>query len=397
MSPSPNEYPVYEQDLFSNEALMNPFPHCQRLRDLGPVVYLPDHDLYALPRFEDVKTALLSADRLISSKGVTFNDLMNGATNVEGNRKAVITSDGDEHRRLRAPLVRELAPGAIKESREQLKSMISNQIESLVNGQAFDGVTEIARHLPLAAISHLVGVPEEGRQNMLRWATATFNIMGPDMAKFEADGPVAGEIVEYVLNIDPQSLRKGSWGANLFDLVGKGDISEDEARGLLGDFMVPSLDTTIMAKANLLYNLGTNPDQWQKLKSDPSLIRSAVFESVRHSAIVRWFSRVAAIDYVEGDVSVPKDARVMIMYGSANRDERQYPQPDRFKVDRNPRDQLGWGSGPHTCAGMHLAKMEMEVLLEALVEQVDGIEILDTTMGSNTSLYGFESVNMKLN
>jgi cytochrome P450 len=322
---------------------------------------------------------------------------MNDATNTEGNRKAVITSDGDEHRRLRAPLVRELAPGAIKESRDDLKSMISRQVGTLVGNQPFDGVTKIAQHLPLAAISHLVGIPEDGRQNMLRWATATFNIMGPDMAKFEADGPVAMEIVQYVLNIDPQTLRKGSWGANLFDLVDKGGITEDEARGLLGDFMVPSLDTTVMAKANLLYNLGTNLDQWQKLKSDPSLIRSAVFEGVRHSAVVRWFSRVAAVDYVEGEVSIPKDARVMIIYGSANRDERQYPEPDSFQVDRNPRDQLGWGAGPHTCAGMHLAKMEMEVLLEALVEQVDTIEILDTTVGSNTSLYGLDSVHMKLN
>jgi len=397
MSPSQNEYPVYEQDLFSDEALKDPFPHYQRLRDLGPVVYLPAHDWYVLSRFQDVKTALLSADRLISSKGVTFNDLMNDATNTEGNRKAVITSDGDEHRRLRAPLVRELAPGAIKESRDDLKSMISRQVGTLVGNQPFDGVSEIAQHLPLAAISHLVGIPEDGRQNMLRWATATFNIMGPDMAKFEADGPVAMEIVQYVLNIDPQTLRKGSWGANLFDLVDKGGITEDEARGLLGDFMVPSLDTTVMAKANLLYNLGTNLDQWQKLKSDPSLIRSAVFEGVRHSAVVRWFSRVAAVDYVEGEVSIPKDARVMIIYGSANRDERQYPEPDRFQVDRNPRDQLGWGAGPHTCAGMHLAKMEMEVLLEALVEQVDTIEILDTTVGSNTSLYGLDSVLMKLN
>lgn len=397
MSQTDYNIPDYEPDLFSHEALSDPFPHYRRIRELGPLVYLPRNNMYALSRFEDVRTGLRSADRLISSKGNAFNDLVNGAAGAEGSRKAVILSDGDEHRRLRAPLARELAPSAINESRDQLKSMITEKVKSLIGVGTFDGVTEVAQHLPLAAVSHLVGLPEEGRTNMLRWAAATFNVLGANLECIEQDGPAAMEAVQYVLNVNRQDLREGSWAANLFECVDKGEITEDEARGLLGDFMIPSLDTTIFAKANLLYNLGTNPDQWQMIKSDPSLIRSAVLESVRHSAVVRWFSRVAATDYVEGDVSIPKDARVMIMYGSANRDERHYPEPDMFKADRNPRDQLGWGNGPHTCAGMHLANLEMEVLLEALVENVDTIDVFDTTIGSNQGLYGFESVTMKLN
>lgn len=389
--------PVYDQDMFSDEAMQDPFPHYQRLRDLGPVVYLPDNDFYVLPRFEDVKAALMSADRLVSSKGNGLNSFVIEAASAPDVRKGVIISDGEQHRRLRAPLVRELAPGAIKDSRDNLKSMISKQVESLVGSGKFDGVTEIAQHLPLAAISHLLGLPEEGRQNMLRWAAATFNILGPNVEKMMANIPVATEGFAYVNAVDRQNLREGSWAAKMFELVDQGKLTEEEARGVIGDFMIPSLDTTIFAKGNLLYNLGANPDQWQKLKSDPSLIRSAVFESVRHSAVVRWFSRYAATEYIEGEVSIPEGARVVILYGSANRDERQYPEPDSFQVDRNPRDQLGWGTGPHTCAGMHLAKMEMEVLLEALAEQVDTIEVFETSVGTNQGLYGFESVSMKLN
>lgn len=397
MSAVTMEYPTYDEDMFCEEALMDPFPHYQRLRDLGPVVYMPAQDFYVLSRFDDVKSALMAADRLVSSQGNGLNSFVNDAAVAPGARKGVIISDGEQHRRLRAPLVRELAPGAIKDSRDHLKSMISKQVGELVGGQTFDGVAKIAQHLPLAAISHLLGLPEEGRQNMLRWAAATFNVIGPNVEKMMANIPAATEGFAYINDIDRQSLRSGSWSAKMFGLVDQGKLTEEEARGVIGDFMIPSLDTTIFAKANLLYNLGANRDQWDMLKSDPSLIRSAVFESVRHSAVVRWFSRKAVAEYTHGDVSVPEGARVVLMYGSANRDESHYPEAERFKVDRNPQDQLGWGTGPHICAGMHLAKLEMEVLLEALIEQVDSIEVAETTLGSNQSLYGFETISMKLN
>lgn len=158
---------------------------------------------------------------------------------------------------------------------------------------------------------------------------------------------------------------------------------------------MPSLDTTIYAKGNLLYNLGANPGQWALLRDKPELISSAVLEGVRYSAIVRWFSRVAIADYQVEDFVVPEGARVMILYGSANRDERQYPDPDLFDVSRNPVDQLGWGTGPHMCAGMHLAKLEMEVLLEALVDRVARIEVGEPTIGTNRGLYGFEALPVK--
>ena len=133
-----------------------------------------------------------------------------------------------------------------------------------------------------------------------------------------------------------------------------------------------------------------------KLRRDPSLISSAVFEGVRHSAVVRWFSRLAVADYRAADVFVPEGTRVMVMYGSANRDERHYQDPDRFLVDRNPQDQLGWGTGPHMCGGMHLARLEMEVLLEALVENVETLEVDQPVLGTNRGLYGFESLPMRM-
>lgn len=390
--------PVYEVDLFSADALRNPFEHYRRIRDMGAVVRLKHPDVYAIGRYDDVQRALRTPDILTSTEGVGFNDIVNAPME----QPPVIRSGGERHRRLRRVLARPLMPAALKERREALKAMMSSQLDSLVDQGEFDAVISIAQHLPIEAISHLVGLPEEGRENMLRWASASFNtsgILGHDGAidpELVEDLESLREVSAYFLQVNPSHLRPGSWVDMLFQAVNAGSLEVMEARAAMSALVIPSLDTTIFAKGNLLYNLGRHPEQWAMLRRDPGLIPSAVLEGVRYSATVRWFSRFAAQDYEVGGDIIPRGARVMLLYGCANRDERHYPDPDRFDVTRNPVDQLGWGTGPHMCAGMHLAKLEMEILLEALVERVASIEVGNPAVGKNRGLYGFEQLPMRL-
>ena len=114
-----------------------------------------------------------------------------------------------------------------------------------------------------------------------------------------------------------------------------------------------------------------------------------MLEGVRRNAVIRWFSRVAAQDYKVEDVTIPVGARVMLLYGSANRDERRYADPDRFDITRDARDQLAWGAGAHMCAGLHLARLEMEVLVEALVEADVALTAGSPVMGTNRGLFGY--------
>jgi cytochrome P450 len=313
----------------------------------------------------------------------------------------VLTSDGARHRRLRGVLQRPLGPAALKERRGFLKSLIAAQIDTLTGVGTFDAVPGLARHLPLKAVTVLVGLGGSERERMLEWAATFFDMVkpfdpeAPRPPELDAQFEIFRELSTFFATVDPKSFAPDSWSAKLFEAVGP-NLSEEEARGALRAFVVPSLDTTIYAKANLLYNLAQNPDQWATLKRQPSLIPRAVIEGVRHSAVVRAFSRFAAADYREGDVFIPKGRRVMVMYGSANRDERHYPDPDRFDITRNPTDQLGWGTGPHMCVGMNLAKLEMEVLLEALVERVSWIEADEPTLGTNAGLYGLDRLPLRL-
>lgn len=390
--------PLYPVDLFQPEALRDPFPHYRAIRDLGAAVRLEIPDVVALGRFKDVQAALRSPEALISGEGVGFNAI----SNAPMSNPPTIRSDGARHRRLRSVLSKPLMPAALKERRDMLKAMIATRIDELVGGDMFDAVTTVAQHLPLQAVSYLVGLPEDDRQHMLRWASASFNSSGPystigtDDPELAADLETAMSVKAYFQTVNREHLRPGSWAASLFDAVDAGKIEKLEAHAAISGLVLPSLDTTIYAKGNLLYNLARNPDQWTALKADRSLIASAVLEGVRHSAVVRWFSRVAASDYDAGDVHVPAGTRVMLLYGSANRDERQYSDPDRFDVTRNPIDQLGWGTGPHMCAGMHLARLEMEVMLEALLERVERIEAGEPVLGSNRGLYGIDRLPMRL-
>ena len=383
--------PVYPHDLFERGALIAPNPHYRAIRDLGPVVQLSLPGVYAIARYDDVRRALHASRTLASGDGIGFNDLINRRTGPN-----LIASDGDEHRRLKNVVLAPLRSGVVGQYRDGLKTLITERIRGLVDGGPIDAMATIARHLPIAAISELVGLSEDGRSAMLAWAGATFNVMGPPRAGMEADIALLGDARDYMASLDRTKVRDGSWAANLFDAAAAGRISEPEARGALSAYITPSLDTTILAKGHLLYQLATAPDQWRRLKANPALIPGAVAEGLRHSSVIRWFARVAHADYPVGDHLVPEGARVMVMFGAANRDERQYPDPDRFDVTRDARAHLAFGNGTHSCAGMHLARIEMEVMLEALVEHCDTLEAGEPEPFVNSTLYGFSSLPFEL-
>lgn len=372
-------------DLFGEDSLRNPFPDYRRLRDAGPVVRLQRPDVHAVGRFADVQAALRASDQLVSGEGVGFSDAFNAPKGMN-----VLQSDGDLHRRLRATVTKPLTPARLAEARADFKALVSGRIEALRGQGRFDAMKQLAAFLPVEVVSHLVGLPDAGRERMLEWAGAAFNVIGPDQK--ESDRESMKDAFAFMAKLDPGQVKDGSWAAELFSAVDKGRLSMQEAMAALSAYIIPSLDTTILAKGHLLYNLATHPSQWALLKERPDLIPSAVLEGVRHSSVLRWFSRVARTDYeVDGNI-IPAGQRVMLLYGCANRDERHYTDPDRFDITRDSRDHLAWGTGAHMCAGMNLARIEMEVMLEALLERKATLRAGEPQLGTNSGLYGFTSL-----
>ena len=376
-------------DLFAKASLRNPYGDYRRVRDIGPVVRLHRPEVYAIGRFADVQAALRASGVLISGEGVGFSDAFNAPKGMN-----VIQSDGELHRRLRSTVTRPLSPAMLKSARSDFKSMIAARIDALIGQGWFDAMQALAPFLPVEAVSHLVGLPDVGREKMLEWAAAAFNVIGPNQDP--ADIARMREAISFMATLNEDVVRDGSWAGALFAAARTGRLSTQEAMAALSAYIIPSLDTTILAKGHLLNNLANNPDQWALLKSDPSLVGSAVLEGVRHSSVLRWFSRVAIEDYTVEGVVVPKGERVMLLYGCANRDDRRYRDPDKFDITRDARDHLAWGTGPHMCAGMHLARIEMEVMLEALIEAHVSLDAGKPEYGTNAGLFGFTKLPLRL-
>lgn len=148
------------------------------------------------------------------------------------------------------------------------------------------------------------------------------------------------------------------------------------------------LDTTIFATANLILLFGSYPEQWDVVREDPALIPHAINGALRLESPIRAFTRFLTTETTIGTTKIPAASRVLLLYASANRDERKWQDPERFDVRRRASDHLGFGNGTHMCAGLHLARLEMMALLEVLVEKVERFEIGEPVLALNNVLRG---------
>ena len=379
--------PVFRRDLYGRGNLQNPYPAYRQIRDLGPAVWLPGRKMWAIGRYDDVRAALRADSALISGQGIAANDLVNG--NIT---PITLTSDGDVHLRRRGVLIQPVMPRPLKELRPRLEAEADRLMTELATGDEFDVMTRFASHLPLTVVAELVGLDDVGRKNMLRWAASTFDILGVLNARGLAAMPRLWELSRYIQGLSRDKVAPGGWADRLFDAADRGEISDDEARAMIVDYVGPALDTTILATGVMIWQLATTPGAFDAVRTEPDLVPSVVNEAVRLASPIRGFTRYAAEDYDADGMLIPKGSRVLVLFASANRDERHYPQPDIFDLRRNPRDHVGWGHGPHACVGMHLARLEMEVLLASLLARVERIEVGTPKLAWNNVLQGFRSL-----
>lgn len=227
---------------------------------------------------------------------------------------------------------------------------------------------------------------------MLAWAAATFDALGVMNERGERAVPMVLELASYAASLDRSELDPDGWAVGLFRAADEGRIELDDIPGMLIDYVAPSLDTTILGTGHLLYQLGRHPGQWDLVRSDPALVPGAIHEALRLESPVRAFTRVAVEDYDVGRTVIPAGDRVLVLYASGNRDERRYPDPDRFDVTRDARDHLGFGHGVHRCAGSYLAELEMGSLLRAMAARVRRIEVGEPATALNNVLRGYREL-----
>ena len=177
----------------------------------------------------------------------------------------------------------------------------------------------------------------------------------------------------------------------------RGDITAEQAPLMVRSLLTAGVDTTVHGLSAVLYAFATNPDQWQRLRADPSLARVAFDEAVRWESPVQTFFRTATVDVRVGDHVVPEGKKILMFLASANRDPRRWDDPDAFDLSRDPSGHVGFGMGIHQCAGQHVARLEAEALLTALARRVRTIELAGPTKRHhNNTLRAWESIPVRV-
>jgi cytochrome P450 len=184
-------------------------------------------------------------------------------------------------------------------------------------------------------------------------------------------------------------LKPGSWAEAILDAADQGEVDRSLCAVLMIDYMGPSLDTTIFGISSGVWLFAKHPEEWDKLRESPSLIPNAVNEVLRLEAPVQGFSRYVACDYDMDGIALPAESRAIVFYGAANRDGSKFSDPHRFDIARNPNNHLAFGAGPHVCAGINLARLEMKAIFSSLVKTVRQFHIEHEERIVNNVLRGF--------
>jgi cytochrome P450 len=323
--------PVYDADIYSRHAIPDPYPHYTRLRQLGPVVWLSRQRVYALPRYAECKTVLRDDATFISGNGVALNAITNRLS-----RGTTLNSDGAEHDQRRKLVAHRLLPRALRSISDAIDQQAAAVVDAALARGHVDGVEDIAYALPVAVVPDLVGWPHDQRDKLLAWAAATFDVLGPMNRQGIRALPASLQMLRYARRVVRQrDIIEGSMAHDVLGAADDGRVSHAECSALMIDYLGPSLDTTASAISNALHLFATHPEQWQLLKDDRTLLPNAVNEVVRYESPLGAFYRKALRSNEINGFRIPAGARVLIIYSSANRDEREWDHADVFDIRRD--------------------------------------------------------------
>ncbi|HZZ52513.1 MAG TPA: cytochrome P450 [Pseudonocardia sp.] len=371
--PAGSPVPLTDYDPTAPSVLEDPYPHYRRLLDGGPLHYMPRRNAWVISGFDAVRAALRTDQVLSSAEGVNEYRI---------SVPMLLTSDRPEHTRLRALVAGEFSRGGLERWQATIDEQCDEMIAAMVRRGRCDAVADLADPLPIQVIMRMLDVPLGDRARFRDWSNrmvAIFNIrlsLGSLPTLLRSMGG-STKMFRYLGNLlaQRQSRPGDDVLSRLRDHAGAGGLSDDELVWFAVLLLVAGNETTTNLLGPLVRNLAVHPDQYALLRAEPELIPKAIDEQLRYQSPIQGLYRTALEDYEVADgLVIPAGGRVLVLYASANRDPEHYPEPDEFRVDRQPTDHLAFGSGIHYCLGAFLSKLEARRALGELVRQVERIE-----------------------
>ncbi|TDD91772.1 cytochrome P450 [Actinomadura darangshiensis] len=355
----------------------DPYPAYRRLRDEAPLYYNEKHDFYAVGRYEDVERCLPDWQTFSSARGNILEFVKSGIVMPTGTLIFEDPEIHDIHRRL---LARVFTPRRIAELEPRVREFCARTLDPLVGRDRFDLVESVAIDMPMRVIGMLFGIPdadlaalrdsadeslrtEAGGQMDLRGGAGLSNEMFGDYIDWRREHP-SDDLMTMLMTAEFED-ENGRWRT----------LTRDEVLIYCTVVAGAGNETTGRLIGWIASVLAEHPDQRRELVDDPSLIKNAVEEVLRHQSPGPFAARYVTRDVEIHGRTVPEGSAMMLVLAAANRDERRYPDPDRFDIHRKVGQHLAFGVGAHYCLGAALARLEGRVALEELLRRFPSWEV----------------------
>jgi cytochrome P450 len=303
--------------------------------------------------------------------------------------RTLVHMDDPDHLKYRQLTQSWFMPGQLKRLEPQIRKLARQAVDEMAaKGGVCDFANDVAALYPLRVIMLILGLPPEDEPRMLKLTQELFGNQDPDLTRGEGglSDPTAAAQQLFEVFMDFSAYfgavtadRRANPRDDVSTVIANAtvdneQISDFEAMSYYTIIAAAGHDTTSSSTAGAVWALCDHPDEFAKLKRDPSLIPGLVEEAIRWTTPVKHFMRSATEDTEVRGRAIAKGDWLMLCYLSANRDEDVFDEPTKFRVDRDPNRHVGFGYGPHLCLGQHMAKMEMRILFEELLPRLKSIE-----------------------
>ncbi len=369
--------------------------------------YMP---FWAITRHEDIMTVskdnarFLNAPKSVVLGPVAVQMLTHMITGGSPHLvRSLVTMDAPEHMDYRKLTQSWFMPKNLASIEARIREIARASIDAMVaTGGACDFVHQVSALYPLHVVMQILGVPHEDEPLMLKLTQEMFGGEDPDLNRARSVDLTPEQVMQFVVDAvrdfegyfmklaaDRRASPRDDVASVIANATIDGEpISDRNAAGYYIIVAAAGHDTTSASTAGAMWALANDPEQFARIKADRSLLPGLIEEAIRWTTPVQHFMRTAAENCEIGGQAIAKDDWLMLCYVSGNHDERVFDDPDRFDAARGPNRHVAFGAGVHQCLGLHLARMEMRILFEELLDRVESVELAGTPQRASSTFVG---------
>lgn len=350
----------------SADTWRDPFPMYRALRDHDPVHYVEDGDYWALSRFRDIHDAAIDSATWSSADGLTFTY---GEMAQLGLEAPIVMMDPPDHTAVRKLITKRFTPRQVTDLEPMVRAFVAERIEKVREMGDADIVAEVFKPLPSLVVAHFLGVPEEDRGRFDGWTDAI--VAANASGDFGDAGAAVGDLMMYFAGLIEERRQRPQDDmvtAMVQGSIGGEPVSPAKMLGVCFTMVAGGNDTTTGLLSVATELLTRNPDQKKLLANEPGRIKGAIEEFLRLTSPVQGLARLTTRDVTMHGKTIPSGKKVMLLYASANRDEREFgDDAGELDVTRNVKRHMAFSYGPHHCIGAAAARLQARVALEELL------------------------------